>query len=69
MRTTEGGLTLTRAKGLSTLAIRPRSVIEKSSSRAVPKKRRATGKAFAMTGKGYLPVDAGIALHVYIEVI
>ena len=45
MLTTEGCLTLTRATGLPTLTIRPKSAIEKSVPAPVPKKRRALGKA------------------------
>ena len=57
MRTTEGGLTLTRAKGLPTLAIRPRSAIKRSvRARAEEPARHRQG--FAMTGKEYLLVDA-----------
>ena len=43
MRTTEGGLTLTRAKGLSAQAIRSSSATERSDSATMPKKRSATG--------------------------
>ena len=58
VRTTEGGLTLTRATGLPALAIRPRSAIKKSFSRARAEETARHRQGLAMTGKEYLLVDA-----------